>query len=357
MVEQRRRHVHPHRIPDGRDPVSHLGLNVGSDLHVPDGVRGVELQAPRGEEVLELRLARNRRQSRDGRRHVRFRVRVHEHEGVSAAEDELVDGVANRLGQPLRVHHHEHVHVVLHPFEARGGEVPHLEQLLDPLEDEPRLGRPAHHHRLAALAVEGQGSEQPDDRTRGLPEGVDHLGEVVLQELLAVGGEAGDDLLVVEGVGAHESEVEGGFSVEKRNAAHAIGDGPVLRLREGLRVDHGEDDPSVGGVLVLLQEVADPRDVAGDRRQAARERARDVQAQGHRLVDPPDDVAGALGEGEQPLLGKIEPEPGEGLVGEHVQGEERRHREHDPANRVGSAAHVLLLVSSLLASAAVVPSC
>ena len=157
-----------------------------------------------------------------------------------------------------------------------GGQAPHLEQLLHPLEDQPRLGRPAGHHRLGVPAVEGQRGEQPDDRPRALPEGVDHLGEVVLQELLALGREAGDDLLIVQGVGAHEPEVEGGLSVEKRDSAQAVGDGPVLLLRERLRVDHGEDDPSVGGVLVLAQQVAHPRDVAGDRRQAVRERTRDV---------------------------------------------------------------------------------
>ena len=241
------------------------------------------------------------------------------------------------------MHHHEHVHVVLHPLETGGGQAPHLEQLLDPLEDQPRLRRPAGHHRLAALAVEGQGGEQPDDRSRGLPEGVDHLGEVVLQELLARGREAGDDLLVVEGVGADQSEIERGLSVEKRNAAQAEGDGPVFHLGERLRVEHGEDDLSVRGVFVFPEEVAYPRDVAGNRRQAARERARHVQAQRHRLVEPPDDVAGALGQGEQPLLGEIEPEPGEGLVGEHVQGEECRHREHDAADRVSPAAQVSLL--------------
>ena len=251
------------------------------------------------------------------------------------------------------MHDHEHVHVVVDPLETRGGKVPDLEQLLDPLEDQPRLRGPAHHHRLLALPVERQGGEQSDDRPRGLSEGVDHLGEVVLQELLALGREARDDLLVVEGVGADQSEIERGLAVEERDPVQAVGDGPVLLLGERLGVDRGEDDLPLPRMLVLLEEVAHPRDVAGDGRKLGRKRARDVEPEGDRLLERPDDVAGALGQGEEPLLGQIEPEAGEGLVAEHVDGDEHRHREHDASDRVGPAAQVSLPRASLLVTAAV----
>ena len=47
-------------------------------------------------------------------------VRIDEQQHSSAAHDELIDGVERLLGQLLRMHHHQHVHVLVDVIDVGG---------------------------------------------------------------------------------------------------------------------------------------------------------------------------------------------------------------------------------------------
>ena len=107
----------------------------------------------------------------------------------------------------------------------------------------------------------------------GVAEVVYELGHVVLQELLALRRQEGDDLLVVHGVRTHQAEIEDPLVEPQRHAAQSVADRAVLLVGERLGIDDMQLEPSAGEPLVLVQQRAHPVGVTPDAGQDCRARA------------------------------------------------------------------------------------
>ena len=140
-----RRHVLVAQPEDADVPrrlIVRAGAHFEAELHVADHLVRVVGDAPRAEQRLEVRGmagARARERVRGiltGR--IGAAVRIDEQQQPSAAHHELVDGVERFRRELFRVHHHQHVDVLVDVIEL-GGEGAHREQLLDLAHDGPRI--------------------------------------------------------------------------------------------------------------------------------------------------------------------------------------------------------------------------
>ena len=165
------------------------------------------------------------------------------------------------------------------------------------------------------------------------------LGDVVFEELLTLGGEEGDDFLVVDGVRTGKTEVEASLVDPQRHAAQAVSDGAVLLLGEGLWIDHVQRQLPAGEPLVLVEQRAHAIGVAADAGHLSQLALREMEAQGHRLLDTREDAARALGEGEETILGEVDPRRSEGPAHEDVHCEQQYEGEHDSGHGHQTAGH------------------
>ena len=219
-----------------------------------------------------------------------------------------------------------------------------LEELAYLLDDHPGLRTHAAHRGLhrRPLAFDRQRADQADDLLLRTREVVDQLGHVVLEELLALRGEERDDLLVVDRVRPRETEVEDAVVEIERHAAQAVSDGSILFLREGLGIDDAHLELPAGEPPVLVEQRTHAVGVAADAGHALQLAPREIEPQGHRLVEIREDAAGPFGEREQAILGEIDASRAEGAVREHVHREQKDDGEHDSGRGHQSAGHALL---------------
>ncbi len=213
---------------------------------------------------------------------VRARVRIDEQHHLAAVHHELVDGV-QRLGRELlRMHHHQHVHVLVDVVEHRLPRA-HREDLFDRRKDRPGLAHASAHG--VELSLHAQRTQQPDHRLFRRAEFVNELGDVVLEKLLAVRLEVRDDGTAVGRVGAGKPEIQCIAAAPVQRLQPVLG-GAILVLGEGLRVDHAQPHLAVGAGGDLLEEFAHPRGVRQEQRRLLRRRvAREIEIEVDRLLE------------------------------------------------------------------------
>ena len=343
MIEGLRRDVHPYRVVEREHAPALLHPHLEREVEVRDHVVA-EGHAPCGEQRVELGAARPGR-LHEAARHARLLhlgVGVDEREEPAAAQHVLVDGVERFARQRLRMDQHQDVDVLGDLFEPRGQRA-QLEELLHLLDDHPRRRIEAAERRLhpprPLLAFDRQRAQQAHDLLRGLREVVHELGDVVLEELLALGGEEGDGFLVIDGVRTDEAEVEAPLVEPQRHAAQAVRDGAVLLFGEGLGVDHVQRQLPAGEPFVLVEQGAHAIGVAADARRPPQLALREVETQGHRLLQAREDAARAFGEGEQAVLGEVDARRSQEPARQDVHREQQYEGEHDSGGGRQTAGH------------------
>jgi hypothetical protein len=134
---------------------------------------------------------------------------------------------------------------------------------------------------------------------------VEKLREIVFEELLAVGGESGDDLLVL-GLDGHETEVKlfarGGPDLR----GDAGGGGLFLVGGVGFRIDEVEGDLAAGGARIFAEHLPHPLGVVLDSDRQGAGAAREVEVELDRLLDLAEERPGAGRQRVDFLRGGIE---------------------------------------------------
>ena len=287
-----------------------------------------------------------------GQHAVGFSMGIHEDYGAATAQHELIDGIEGRGAQPLGMHDHEHVHVF---GNLRDGLVQDLDfhDLPDAVHDHP--GRPSARglrKRHLRAAVQGQGAQQAHDFLFGVGQAVDELGEIVFEKFLTALLKERNKFPVVRGIGAHESEIELRVALVDRNAAQAVSDGAIFLFRKGLGVDDVQDQVPAGGLFILLQEFQHPVGITPNAGQFHRQLLRQVKPQGHRLVEPLQNVSAALGQGIEALFREIDTGRPERHVTQDVHREKQDHRNGQSASCEKPGVHGSFIpLSSIPASA------
>ncbi len=169
--------------------------------------------------------------------------------------------------------------------------------------DRPRLRRLA---RPAELALQRQAGEQSHRRLLRDGEVVDELGQVVFEKALALGLHERDRLFLVGRIAAGEAEIDELAALVDRHALQAEGDRAVFLVGEGLRIDELDAQLAARGVGVFAQHLAHARGVDAVLRDLLAEPVREIEPQGDRLLDLPQDRARPFGEREQLVGSQVE---------------------------------------------------
>ena len=308
-----------------------------------------ELDAPGGEQLVELRAFRHQGTARlaplvaEGGADLREGV-DHDHR-AAAPEHELVDRIAH-LGRKLgRMHEQQHVDILA---DRRCLQIDRL-QLEDRAQlrhDRPLLWPPpAEGQQRRDVLVHLVRGDQADLRLPRLAQIVDQPRQVVFEEGFLAALEEGDHLAVVDRVGADQAEVE--VLVDRdRDRAEAVADRVVLLVGEGLGIDHLEPDLALGDQRVLLQHLAHPLAVALELRGLVGDALGEIEAQRHRLLQRGEHVARARVQRVEGIGGQIQPGRTETVGGDHVQrhGQDRRHDQRRAGKQ--SSAHRRRLLTS-----------
>jgi hypothetical protein len=222
----------------------------------------------------------------------------------------------------VRLGEHQDLDVVLDPVLLAPQEA-HVEELVHRLQDVPGL-------ELVELAAhQRQIAEHPDHRLLRIGEVVDQAGEVVLEEIGALGRQIADHLDVVGAVAPGQAEISLGAISAERQALQAFRDREILLGRERLRVEALDLDLAPGQHPILLEQLLDPAGVAAEIRPELVELVGVVEAQIDRLLDACEHLPGAIRQGEQAILGQVEAGRLEEHPGEDIDREEQDHRERD----------------------------
>jgi len=132
-------------------------------------------------------------------------------------------------------------------------EVAQIEKLADLRGDDPGF-RHAGGGRIEA-ARERQVANQAHGRLAAARERVHELGQVVFEELLALGVHERDELLVADRVGSRHAEIQRLVADLQAHALKPEGGGAILLLRERRRIDDAHLEPPVGAGLEFHQHV------------------------------------------------------------------------------------------------------
>ena len=140
-------------------------------------------------------------------------------------------------------------------------------------------------HGIAHAAIDRDAGDEADDALLGVGEAVDELGQVVFEEALAIGREKLDGGVVVGGVGGDEAEVAGLAVLVEAHAAQASGDGAILGVGEGFRLDQRELQLALREVAILFEQRLHALEVFAVERGHLAELLGVVEADVDRLLD------------------------------------------------------------------------
>ena len=278
-----------------------------------------------------MRVERIRRAAGGGQADTDLREGIGQDQGLAAAQDELVDGIALAFRQVAGVGQHDDVGV--------GGNFLPLAQWNVDIEESAqglrdRVGAAfAPHCRLypARSEIQREGRDHHQFRQVGIGQAIDHAGQVVFQEPAPFRLEEGDGFLIIGRVLPDQAEIEGVAACAQRHAAQAGVNGAVLVFREGFRVDQFQADASAGDGAEFLQHAHDPVRVVADFRYRPGEGRRVVELHGDVFLQPGEHVAGAVGQGVEAVLGQIQATVFQAVVGNDVDGEEQDGQQADTA--------------------------
>ena len=166
---------------------------------------------------------------------------------------------------------------------------------------------------------------------------MDHLGEVVFQEALALGLEERDQLLVVGGVGGDQAEIDLLAALIDGYALQALGDRAVLLRREGLGIEDLQIDLAVGDRGVFLQRLAHALGVDAIGRDLVAQALGVIEAQRDRLLDRRQRLPRAIGEGIEVRRGQVDPRRAQAMIRDHVDGDEDHRGGGEAQERDGAA--------------------
>ena len=272
----------------------------------------------------------------------RIRLRIDEDQRLAALYDELVDGIERLVGEPDRLDDHQEIDVLGYFFEVRHQRLD-LEHLLDLLQNLPFR---QHLALLGLTAGNRQRAHEADHVLLRMRQGVDHLGQVVFQEPLALERDEGHQRLVVGAVGGVDAEIDIDPVIAERHALKAGRHGAVLGVGERFGIEHVELHLAAGDVPILLKEGADPLEIALEGRRPLAERGGEIEPDLDRFVDRFEHLAGAVGQRIEALVGEIERRPAQARLGQDVDRQEDQ-RGHDEAaqgqmfsTEVGEKTHV-----------------
>ena len=239
-----------------------------------------------------------------GHRRLDLRIGIDKDQGLAALQHVLVDGELRRVGELLRMHHHQHVDIGrdLVDVGRQSLDIVDLAQLADDRQ------------RLALLALQRRGrvnnkrqrAHQPDHRALREGERVDQPRQIVFEKPLALGVEERDDLLVVGRVGAGEAEIDRLALVVERHGLQPIGDGAVLGVGKRLRIVDFEPQLAFGGGDILVEQLAHALGIDAIGRRAVAEPVRVIEAQRDRLLDLGEGLPRAAGQRVEVLRGQVE---------------------------------------------------
>ena len=210
----------------------------------------------------------------------------------------------------------------------RGGQLDllHVEVVLQFADEIPRrllaaLLAHAHHHRVHRRAEDGQRGHDADDRLGRVRDARDGAGEVILQQLLALGREERQRDLLVEAVdGDAEVNLLAGLRGLAFDAVEVRG---VLGIGVGLRVELLDFD-ELGLLAQLGEQVLDALGVGLEEDRHRVVALRIVEADFDLRIQLADNLLRALGEGVELVGGEVLPRVEGG--GDVVRGDEdERH--------------------------------
>ena len=139
---------------------------------------------------------------------------------------------------------------------------------------------------------------------------MNHLSEVVFQEVLPLGLEERNELDVVHRVDTRQSEVDKLSALVHRNTLYPHGDGPVLVIGERKGVPLMENHLAARGRGDLVQQIPHAAAIASVERQFSSQALRIEEVQLDGLVDRGERLMRALRQRKQPILGQIDPGAG-----------------------------------------------
>ena len=305
---------------------------------IADHLVGREVHAPGPEQPRQAGsgLRRTLLQHRVAGGPAGFAVRIDVDDRLAALEHELVDRVLHAVGEARRMHHHQRGDVLVDGI-AREREVAHLEALLQLLHHHPGRCRLRAHH--VEAAVDLQPGYHADHRLLRRDQAREHLAELVLEELLALGLEERDHLVLAPGIAAGEPEIHLLAAGIERHRLQAELRGLVLGFGEGHRIDHLQPDAPVGAQRVLLEQLAHAPRVAAQRRHVARRLVGEEEVEIDRLLDAVDDLARARGNRVHAVLREVDAQPAEQQVVQRHETHEAERQQRQRQARVDPAVH------------------
>ena len=207
-----------------------------------------------------------------------------------------------------------------------------IDALAQLVHDDLGMGRAALHlgHHVA---FELQCRDQPDHLALREGERLDQLGQIIFQELLAIGLEEGDGVGVVGRIAGGQAEIDLLAILVDRHALQPGGGRLVLDIGEGHRVQHLEMDLAVGARDIFVEQVFDTLGIDAVTGRGLAEPLRIIQLQRDRLVDLAEHRLGAVGQAEQLLVGQVDMRAAEQLAGQHIDGGEQDGGQHQAERR------------------------